>query len=273
MSQALADRSPFLVWLFTRYLLWWVLPRGLRALRVSRGGRPRAPEGAPVIVYANHPSWWDPLLFIVLMHRFFPGRRGFGPMDRQQLGRYGFMRRLGIFGIDPASRRGAQVFLREGELLLSNSNHVLWVTATGTFADARVRPLGLRSGIAHLAERVPGAVLLPLAIELVHWSERQPEALVRFGEPIQAADLPARPHEATAVLEAALTETMDELARDSLIRDPALFETLLSGSAGVGGIYDLFRRLSAWSGGRRFEPAHRPDDGRPPRIGQRPGGA
>ena len=35
--------------------------------------------------------------------------------------------------------------------------------------------------MAHLARRVPGAVILPMAVEYTFWNESRAEALVRFG--------------------------------------------------------------------------------------------
>jgi hypothetical protein len=39
-------------------------------------------------------------------------------------------------------------------------------------------------------------------------------------------------------------------------RDPAAFETLLDGRAGVGGWYDLWRRLMFWRRGQKFAGRH-----------------
>ena len=49
---------------------------------------------------------------------------------------------------------------------------------------------------------------------------------------------------------------MDALALDAQSRDPARFLTLVDGSAGVGGVYDLWRRARGWGGGHRLRPAH-----------------
>jgi hypothetical protein len=53
-----------------------------------------------------------------------------------------------------------------------------------------------------------------------------------------------------------LTETLDRLAADVQARDPARFRPLLDGRAGIGGIYDGWRRLRAALTGRAFDPAH-----------------
>lgn len=198
-------------------------------------------------------------MFILLMHILMPGRAGYGPMDAQALGRYGVLRKMGVFGIDPETRGGAAHFLRSGLRILSDPRSVLWVTAEGAFTDPRVRPVHLRGGIAHLARRVPQAVILPLALEYPFWNERRPEALVHFGIPIDASATNGVP-EWTTILEAALTRTIDELAALSITRDPALFTPLLRGRSGIGGIYDLWRHAVAMLAGRRFNPAHEAEE-------------
>jgi hypothetical protein len=49
---------------------------------------------------------------------------------------------------------------------------------------------------------------------------------------------------------------MDRLAEDAQSRDPQAFSCLVSGTVGVGGVYDLWRRAKAWLSGRRFVAAH-----------------
>ena len=49
---------------------------------------------------------------------------------------------------------------------------------------------------------------------------------------------------------------MDALAAQAMTRQPGLFHTLQGGRAGVGGFYDLWRRLRAAMAGRRFDPSH-----------------
>jgi hypothetical protein len=79
---------------------------------------------------------------------------------------------------------------------------------------------------------------------------------MRFGNPVRpAADTIAAWQHA---LETELTATMDALAAASATRNPALFTKLFGGTAGVGGIYDVWRRLRAWSGGRAFRAEHQP---------------
>jgi 1-acyl-sn-glycerol-3-phosphate acyltransferase len=253
-ADPLAARSEVLFRAFGLYLRWYFW-RHFQAVRLSRAGLPRIPEGRPVIIVTNHPSWWDPALFILLTNSLLRDRIGFGPMDARMLGQYGVLRRMGVFGIDLASARGAAQFLAASLRILSEPRAALWITAEGHFTDPRTRPVRLRPGIAHLARRVPAAVLVPFALEYTFWNERKPEALGRFGPPIEAGrhrDVAGW----TATLEAALTCEMDALAAESAARDRALFVPILRSAGGVGGVYDLWRRGRAMVQGRPVRLAH-----------------
>jgi 1-acyl-sn-glycerol-3-phosphate acyltransferase len=252
--------SAFLQKGFAGYLRWY-LPRHFHAVRISLGGLPHVPVGRPLIIYSNHPSWWDPLLFVLIGTALFPGRRGFGPMEARALKRYAILERLGAFGIDLDSARGGVEFMVQGRRILAAPGSILWLTAEGAFTDVRQRPVKIRQGLGYLARMVPDALVLPLAVEYPFWNESRPEALCRFGAPIDVRPSGAAGRSAAAwndVFEHALSHTMDQLAGDALQRNPARFRALLEGSSGVGGIYDGWRRVRAWSRGRRFDPSHEP---------------
>lgn len=250
-------RSPTL-WRFTVPWFARFFGRHMNALRIARWGEPpEAARGAPLVVYSNHPAWWDAAVYILLGAELFPERACYAPIDAAMLDRYRFFGRIGAFGIDLASPRGAADFLRTGREVLSRPERSLWVTAQGRFVDSRERPVGLRAGIARLAELAPEAGFVPLAIEYSFWTERGAEALVAFG-PLRRAEAlrPLERKERLEVLERDLEATMDRLAGDVVSRDPARFRPLIQGKAGIGGVYDLWRRLRAHGAGRAFDPAH-----------------
>ncbi len=233
--------------------------RGFRAVRLARPGLPALPEGAPLIVYANHPSWWDPAFLMVLAVSLFPNRESYGPMEAAALERYGFMKRIGLFGVAPGTLAGAARFLRVGERVLADPGRMIWMTAQGEFADARARPVRLRPGLAHLLARVPGAVAVPLALEYPFWTEKRPEALAAFGRPIAAdGDAAALQDRVTQALEAA----QDALAALALARDAAAFRPILDGRSGVGGIYGGWSRMKSLARGAQYQSDHLPDRAR-----------
>ncbi|KAA2212397.1 lysophospholipid acyltransferase family protein [Teichococcus oryzae] len=253
----LATYSPraldFYDFMFTRFAR-----RHMRALRVPHWGLPPDTGDAPLVVFASHPSWWDGVAFMLLSRRLFPGRRMFIPMEEAALARYRFMRRLGVFGVEPATARGAVAFLRVARRVLDPArSDMLWMNAPGRFADVRERPVPIAPGLARLPELAPEAAFVPLALEYPFWSERKAEMLAAFGNPLPGAALQAMPREArTEALSAALAGTMDRLAQEALSRDPAQFQLVEQGGEGMGGIYDLWRRGRAALAGRRFDPRH-----------------
>lgn len=238
--------------------------RHLNAVRLARSGLPprlSSHEG-PVVVIANHPAWWDAAIIIVLADALFPERESYAPMAARMLERYRIFARMGAFGVDSDGRRGAAGFLAASREVLAAPHRVLWITAQGDFVDVRRRPLALKAGVAHLIDLAPDAIFLPLALEYAFWEERGGEAFAAFGTPIPAATLRALPKaERLAYIEAALTGTLDQLSVDVVARDPDRFLSLVTGRAGVGGVYDAWRRLAALATGRRFDPAHGADLG------------
>jgi 1-acyl-sn-glycerol-3-phosphate acyltransferase len=246
------------VWLFRRFCRYvsGYVRKHFHAVRLSKSGAAIPTTDEPILIVLNHPAWWDPLIGIVLS-RAFADREQFAAIDAIAVQKYRFFQKLGFVGVDTKSLRGAAEFLRTGGAILSEPNRVFWVTAQGRFTDVRERPLALQSGVGHLAARLERGIVLPVALEYTFWTERTPEALVRIGEPLHIAEHPGLGgKEWTALIEIALTSTLDSLNAEATRRDPAAFTELLSGRTGVGGMYDWWRRLKAWSRGRKFDPSH-----------------
>lgn len=235
------------------------LRRRFAAVRVAADGLPQLPADRPAIVYSNHPSWWDPMLYMLLAARLLPGREGYGPMDAEMLERYGVLRRFGVFPVEQGTRRGAAQFLRASRTVLARPGAMLWLTAEGRFRDPRERPVRLLPGVAHLVDVAPDALLVPLALEYPFWNESAPEALARFGAPLPAGDpsLAGVDVEArTLLLATRLERTQDELADAACRRDPSAFRTLTAGRTGIGGVYDAWRRGRALLRGESFDASH-----------------
>ena len=247
-----------LVRLFNRYSRGY-LRRHFHAVRLLETHAMRADYAAlPVVVFFNHPSWWDPLVTLILAEKYFPERSAFGPIDAVALQRYGFLRHLGFFGVQPNSARGASEFLRTATEILASPQRMLWLTPQGKFADARTRPVSFQRGLAHLAGRVAPAVFLPLAIEYTFWEERLPEVLVAFGMPIftQQHQDSCGVSDWAAALEGTLQDTQDALATAAQRRQSDEWEVLLRGGAGTAKVYDLWRRARAAIRREPFRPEH-----------------
>jgi 1-acyl-sn-glycerol-3-phosphate acyltransferase len=244
------DYSPRLAAGFLAYLRIY-LARHFDSVRVF-GAPPSSSERT--VFYANHPSWWDPLVLVFVLHNAYPEVRVYGPMEAAALQHYAFFKRCGVFGITPGTWRGAANFLRLSRAVLAQPRAALCVTAEGRFADSRVRPVRLARGVAHLLHRGHAEQAVPIALELAFWNERKPVALLRFGDAVRggAQTLAAQHY----TLETALERELDALAEQSIARDPSAFECVLEGTRGVGGVYDWYRRARARLMGRKFDASH-----------------
>ena len=237
---------------FRRYVRR-LLRKNFHAVRLSLGSASIPTDGEPLLVVMNHPSWWDPMLGALLLD-LFPKHDHYAAIDAKMIEKYGIFKKLGFFGIDMMSLRGAAQFLKTGTAILSAPGRAVWVTAQGAFADVRQRPLNLKPGVGHLAARMSRGWVVPVALEYCFWNESTPEALVRVGEP-----LPVTPTSAklwNERVEVALADTLDGLNADAMTREPTRFRTLLGGKTGAGGLYDFFRRIGCWARFKRFEPTH-----------------
>jgi 1-acyl-sn-glycerol-3-phosphate acyltransferase len=243
-----------------RWFSWYAsrfLRKHFHAVRLLRGGEPPAvPLDQPLVVYCNHPSWWDPMIGIFLASRFWPERNHYWPIDAAMLRKYPMFAKLGFFGIEKDSPRGGAAFLRTATAALREGRACLWVTAQGEFADVRQRPVRIKPGLAHLARRLERGTILPLAGEYPFWTERTPEALLRFGRPLDAAARPSHDE-----LERTLADAMVALAAAAIAREPARFTRLLGGAAATGAVYDAWRRARAFATRQRFDAAHADETG------------
>jgi len=251
-----AISRPVLV--FFRRIVRGYFRRHFHGVRVS--GLERyiaAGVGGPLIVYANHGSWWDPMVCVLLGERM-KARGHYAPMDAEALERYGILKRVGIFPVEMGSARGAVQFVRTGEAIVRGGG-VLWVTPQGRFADARERPLEFKAGLAALAVRVAEAEgecrVLPLAIEYPFWDERLPEVLLQFAEPVTVGRGEGIAEVQERLVEA-LGRAMEELKGKAMGRDATAFEELARGTLGMGGFYGLGQRLRALIARRPYVAEH-----------------
>lgn len=246
--------SKILNWGFRRYVRRFVR-KNFNAVRI--GGLEHLTQLAdkPIVCFANHPGWWDPMTAVLMTDLIFHGRQFAAPMDNLALQRYPILERLGFFGVQRDTASGAREFLKTSRQLFENPQTILWLTPAGKFHDVRIS-VSFMKGISHLIDSQFDGTALPMAVEYTFWNERCPELLVQFGPPITAALLPAEREVRTNALERALATAQAVLAERSIARDPSAFTRLAIGRAGVGGLYDLWRRIAANLRGQKFQDRH-----------------
>lgn len=183
-------RSNRAAWWALRRLILPVLFRGLHAVRIL--GEPRVPQGRPLLVLANHVSWWDGFLVERLVRRLRPDAPLYTVMLERELARAPFLRLTGGLGLVPGSMAGTRALLRTLERERARSRDlVVQFFPQGSIYPSRRRPLGFQDGFRLVARALGDAVLLPVGIHLEPFNHARPTALVAVGEPWDpGADVP-----------------------------------------------------------------------------------
>jgi hypothetical protein len=216
----------------------------------------------PVVVYANHSGWWDPIVAMMLRKQFFSDRTFYAPIDADALANYRIMAKLGFYGLKLDSLQGAADFLAITKRILATSNASVWITPEGEFCDVRDHSKPLMPGLSHLAAKVPGVCFVPLAIEYAFWDESRPQIFTKLGTPVcssfspNLADGCQTKSQWNDVLTSHLRSTQSELATDVISRDASRFDYLIASRPTRLGWYDYFRSWAAWTQGRDFDPRH-----------------
>ena len=132
-------------------------------------------------------------------------------MEAAGLSTYRFFRRLGFFGVEPGTTRGSRNSCARAGAILERPRT----------APVDHGPGPLRRPAAKAARRQAwgtwhtgcAGVLLPLALEYPFWEERIPEALARSAALFVEMGHRNRRRSGLGLMEQALDETQDDLAR------------------------------------------------------------
>ena len=234
---------------FARYVRR-LLRRRFHAIRVANDGveelRALAEAPRPAILLLNHCSWWDPLVATMIGLEFLSRRGVLAPIDREQLERFGFFRRIGLFGIDPddpSSLKAMRGYVLDG--FREDPRNVLWLTPQGRFTDVR-EPVRIRPGAANIAAACADVDVLSIAIEYAFWQESRAEVLIR-ALPVE------KPERATTagwqrVMTRAMQENADALSALVRSREASHFHAIVGDRARTSFFYDLMLRLRGRGG-------------------------
>jgi len=199
-------------------------------------------HGGPLIIAMNHPSWWDPIVGVALRHTYFPDRPALSPIEMSMFERFRFMRKLGMFGIDPGHPDAlAEMVCYVRMECDKKPRSSIFITPQGTFADVR-EPIVVKPGIGALASELTDARVIAVLAELSFWHDKRPELLLLARQCVP----PNRPSTAswTRQIRTTMQQGADELARLVIARDESAFEPMLDRSGSdVNSAFDLWQRL------------------------------
>lgn len=215
--------------LWPRVLDWYV---GRKVSGAFRGlwARGALPEGGGLLVYANHPGFWDG--FVVHQLARAAGWDAYALMEEPMLARYRFLARIGAFSVRPGEPASARESLRYAGELLGRPRSSVFVFPEGRLHPGAT-PLPLHRGVELLSRR-SGARCLPIAIRYAVFEHELPDVLVELGAPHDPEPLEG--------FERRLRELCDRVARAP---SPEGFRLLVRGRRGVAERWDAVRGLTS----------------------------
>lgn len=171
--------------LFTR----WFTRHARGRLRSTFGrilvhGRERAValgKDAPLLVLANHTSWWDPLVALFLADLL--ELEAYAMMNARNLERLPFFGLVGAFGVDLDDARDGARAVRHAARLLVEPRRAVWIFPEGEERSA-FAPLELRPGAVYVARRAAGALVVPIAVRYVFAGTEAPDLWISIGAPL-----------------------------------------------------------------------------------------
>jgi 1-acyl-sn-glycerol-3-phosphate acyltransferase len=235
---------------FSRVFAWYtrrLLSRSFHAVRIDRASLPALQDASadprPLLLVLNHASWWDPLLAFAIGSKSFPGRIGIAPIDAEQLQKFAFFRKIGLFGINPDDPSSLSLMLDYAhDFTRTNPHAIIAITPQGRFTDPREH-VRIRPGAAAIAARLaPNIRALALSVEYAFWQSKRPEIFLR-AETVTPPTAHSTPSWHRTI-ESTMQRSAAALSRLVIARDESAFTPLLeSSAAAVNPAYDLWLKL------------------------------
>jgi 1-acyl-sn-glycerol-3-phosphate acyltransferase len=179
---------------------------GLDALRARD-------EKFPLVIYANHSSWWDGLVAFEIARR--AGLDSFVMMEERHLKRLFLFRRLGAFSVVRENPREAVKSIDYArQILTEKENRTLWIFPQGEILPNDARPLRFYNGLARIIEKTGQCRAAPVAMRYEFLGEFKPEIFVKIGDPESFDEKNFAGKKTIYVFERKLTIVLDALKLD-----------------------------------------------------------
>jgi 1-acyl-sn-glycerol-3-phosphate acyltransferase len=169
----------------------------------------------PVIAYMNHSAWWDAVVPVHLSHDLFR-REIHALMEGEQIKKYPFFRHLGCFGPTESGIADARAVVQHSVSVLRQGRRpILWICPQGAIYPSRA-PMRFKSGLARIAQEVPEAIVIPVAIRYEFLKQERPACFVRTGEPVVRSEEsnPQLTRRLETILDRELAALDSEVARE-----------------------------------------------------------
>lgn len=198
--------------------------RDFSAIRVI--GQLQMPVSAQRFLFvANHVSWWDGLLLLLLQRFTLPEVPLYTVMLAREFHQTFWFRLIGCLPITPGNIASIRHLLKKLKLLKDeqhkSARFVCSFFPQGEIKPSFVRPLGFKEGLGSVANALEPVTIIPIGIHIEPMVQRKPEAFLVIGEPLEHATGKI----AVKAVEEAVASTLDQLFAALSVHGEHLFET------------------------------------------------
>ncbi len=205
-----------------------LIKRRFNSLRVSKfENLVSRDRKIPLIIYANHSSWWDGLIAFEISQT---AKLDFYiMMEERQLKNLPLFRKLGAFSVVRESPQQAVKSLRYAvKLLKNNTSRTLWIFPQGEIIPNDARPLTFFRGLEKIMTLVGECNVMPLALRYEFLGSYKPEIFVQAGDVIKLSDTKATTKPINiALLSELLTENLDKIKTDIINSDLKNYQKII----------------------------------------------
>jgi len=183
-------------------------------------------EKTPLIIYANHSSWWDGLTAFQISRQ--TGLDSFIMMEEKQLKKLRLFRKLGAFSVVRENNREALKSINYAiQILEQNPKRTLWIFPQGEISPNDARPLRFYNGLARIIKSLEKCSVISLAMRYEFLGEYKPDIFVKIEKvDLSAAYLKLKPQEISDILAVKLSDNLDELKTEIVNVNCSNFERI-----------------------------------------------
>ena len=182
------QRAPYYSDLTMRAFELFFLPWRARRLITRIVDMPGAvPGDAPVLLVANHTSWWDGFLLRDVQRTLRPRSPLYSVMTAHELERNPFLRRIGAVPLEQTSSGSVLTMLRALRGVARDRRGVtISYFPQGRIAPAWQRPLGFHRGVELVVRAVQPCWIIPVGLHIEPLNRTKPTAFISAGAPMRA---------------------------------------------------------------------------------------
>ncbi len=171
----------------------------------------------PLIIYANHSSWWDGLAAFQISQK--AKLDSFVMMEEKTLKRFFLFRKLGAFSIVRNQPRSAFESINYAVDLLTDSEKTIWIFPQGEILPNDFRPINFYSGISTIIRKLGICQTICLSFRYEFLNNFKPEifANINIKESIVFNKFENKKI-LTNYFEKKSTENLEELKKDILFK-------------------------------------------------------